>query len=127
MVLSNISSVSTAPTGFPAWVISTSLTERVGFSRSVGSNASPTLLFPRKNGKIVRSEKTVRAHSKMLLRIHGMDEVRVRFPVGPPLRSLDDSGASRRRHTQHFQYSIGTNTLRSGVPRSFVTRSFSGV
>jgi len=29
-----------------------------------------------------------RAHSKMVLRIHGMDEVGVRSSVGPPFRNL---------------------------------------
>ncbi len=31
--------------------------------------------------------KYIGAHSKMVLRVHGMHQARVRFPVGPPLRS----------------------------------------
>ena len=39
--------------------------------------------------------KTHRAYSKAALRVVRNDESGVRFSLGPPIRSLEDSGASR--------------------------------
>ncbi len=57
------------------------------------------------------------AHSKMVLRIHGMDGVRVRFPVGPPKNA---STKQKRFLDQKMNYPM-TNRGVSNIKISVIT------